>query len=80
METISILVFIAICLIYIALISFCAYYCSDFRKPFFWEKENRMLETTNVMVSNFLIFKIIDWSRIKVIIEVRRLKVQKENL
>jgi len=40
METISILVFIAICLIYIALISFCAYYCSDFRKPFFWEKEN----------------------------------------
>jgi hypothetical protein len=47
---------------------------------FFWEKENRMLETTNVMVSNFLIFKIIDWSRIKVIIEVRRLKVQKENL
>jgi len=47
---------------------------------FFWEKENRMLETTNVMVNNFLIFKIIDWSRIKVIIEVRSLKVQKENL
>ena len=40
METISLIAFITVCLVYIALISFCAYYCSDFRKPFFWEKEN----------------------------------------
>ena len=40
METISILVFIAVCLIYIALIGFCAYYCSNLREPFFWEKES----------------------------------------
>tara|TARA_A100001388_G_scaffold68367_1_gene48315 strand:- start:72 stop:272 length:201 start_codon:yes stop_codon:yes gene_type:complete len=40
METITLVTFIAICLIYIGLITFCAYYCSDYRKPFFWEKES----------------------------------------
>ena len=40
METIALVAFIVICLIYIALISFCAYYCSNYREPFFWEKES----------------------------------------
>ena len=40
METITLVTFIVICLIYIALISFCAYYCSNYREPFFWEKES----------------------------------------
>ena len=40
METITLVAFIVICLIYIALISFCAYYCSNYRDPFFWEKES----------------------------------------
>ncbi len=39
METITLVAFITICLLYIALVTFCAYYCSNYRKPFCWEKE-----------------------------------------
>ena len=39
METISLLAFIIVCLIYLIFIIMGAYYCSNYRKPFFWEKE-----------------------------------------
>lgn len=44
MDSITLFAFILICILYIAVVSFCAYCCSNNRADFWWEKQNKYKE------------------------------------